>query len=113
MTWGDILGGIVNIVADMLVTFLLGLAGKGLARGSDVAEQVIGVVIALVPALGKGLDVNLDTSIDNPGRVLQQWVDGDGVTSDAKPGIRVFGFGAEGGGSAPGSGPRVVGPWSG
>lgn len=113
MTWGDIIAGFVNIVVDMAVTFLVGLAGKGLSRGNAVAEQVIGIAIPLVAALGKGLGINLDTSIDNPGRIVQQWVDGDGVTSDAKPGIRVFGFGAEGGGSAPGSGPRVVGPWSG
>ena len=105
-------GALVDLAADR-DDHGVGLAGKGLSRGNAVAEQVIGIAIPLVAALGKGLGINLDTSIDNPGRIVQQWVDGDGVSSDAKPGIRVFGFGAEGGGSAPGSGPRLVGPWSG
>jgi hypothetical protein len=112
MTWGDIIAGFVNIGVDMLVTFLLGAAGKKLAGGSDVAEQVIGIAVPVVAALGKAAKINLDTGIDNPGRVVQQWWDGDGVSSDAKPGIRIGGFGVEGGGAAPGSGPRVVAPWS-
>lgn len=114
MTIGDIIGGVVNIVVDVAVTFLLGLAGKGLSKGNPVAEQVIGIAIPVVAAVGKGLGINLDTGIDNPGRIAQEAIDGDGVGSDAQSGIRVLGFGVEGTSQGGGrtSGARAVGPWS-
>ncbi len=113
MTLGDIIGGIVNIVVDMAVSAAIGALGGALG-GGKVAQQVISVIVPVVGAVGKGLKVNLDVSVDNPGQYVQQVVDGDGVGSDARPAIRVFGFGVQGTGSkgGPTTGAQPVGPWS-
>ncbi len=122
MTLGDILGGVVNIVVDMVVSF--GLTKLGDAVGgkvaSEIGKQAISVALPALAAVGKvvgyniNAPVNLDTSIDNPGTLVQQWVDGDGVGSDAQPGIRVVGFGVQGTGSkgGPTTGVTPVAPWS-
>jgi hypothetical protein len=113
MTWGDIIAGVVNIVVDMAVSFGVGALGGALG-GGKVAQQVISVIVPVVGAVGKGVGLNLDVSIDNPGRIVQEAIDGDGVGSDAQPQIRVFGFGVQGTGPKGGrtTGVTPVGPWS-
>lgn|GEM_PF-4923922 len=113
MTWGDIIAGVINIVVDMAVSFGIGALGGALG-GGKVAQQVISVIVPVVGAVGKGVGLNLDVSIDNPGRIVQEAVDGDGIGSDAQPQIRVFGFGVQGTGSKGGrtTGAQPVGPWS-
>jgi len=113
MTWGDIIAGVINIAVDMAVSFGVGALGGALG-GGKVAQQIISVIVPVVGAVGKGVGLNLDVSVDNPGRIVQEAVDGDGVGSDAQPGIRVFGFGVQGTGAKGGrtTGARPVGPWS-
>lgn len=112
MTWGDIIAGVINIVVDMAVSFGLGVLGNALG-GGKVAQQIISVFVPVMGAVGKGLGINLDVSIDNPGRIVQEMVDDDGVGSDANPQIRVFGFGVQGTGSKGGrvSGAKGVTPF--
>jgi hypothetical protein len=116
MTLGDIIGGVVNIVVDIAVSF--GLSKLGDAVGgkvaSEIGKQAISVALPALAAVGKVVGINLDTSIDNPGQPVQQWIDGDGVGSDARPGVRVVGFGGQGTGSkgGPTSGATPVAPWS-
>lgn len=98
MTWGDIIAGVVNIVVDMAVSFGIGALGGALG-GGQVAQQIISVIVPVVGAVGKAAGVNLDVSVDNPGRIVQEAIDGDGVGSAANPQIRVFGFGIQGTGS--------------
>ncbi len=113
MTWGDIVAGFINVAVDMAVSFGIGALGGALG-GGKVAQQVISVIVPVVGAIGKAADINLDVSIDNPGRVVQEAMDGDGVGSDAQPQIRVFGFGIQGTGSPGGrtTGVAPVAPWS-
>jgi hypothetical protein len=116
MTWGDIVAGIVNIAVDMALSFALGKLGGAIGKKfeGEILEQIIPIILPGLSVLGKILHINLDVSIDNPGRVVQEWVDGDGVTSDARTGGRVVGFGGQGrgAGSGPDSGARPVGPWN-
>lgn len=113
MTWGDIVAGVINIVVDMAVSFGIGALGGALG-GGKVAQQIISVIVPVVGAVGKAAEINLDVSIDNPGRIVQEAMDGDGIGSDAQPQIRVFGFGVQGTGSKGGrtTGVTPVGPWS-
>jgi len=113
MTWGDIIAGFINIAVDMAVSFGIGALGGALGGGA-VAQQVISVIVPVVGAVGKAVGLNLDVTIDNPGRIVQEAVDQDGVGSDAQPQIRVFGFGLQGTGSkgGPTSGVTPVGPWN-
>lgn len=112
MTWGDIIAGVINIVVDMAVSFGIGALGGALGGGA-VAQQIISVVVPVVGAVGKAAGINLDVSIDNPGRIVQEAVDNDGVGSAANPQIRVFGFGVQGTGSkgGPVSGVKGVTPF--
>lgn len=116
MTLGDIIGGVVNIVVDIAVSFGLNKLGDAVGGkvASEIGKQAISVALPALAAIGKAVGINLDTSIDNPGTPVQQWIDGDGVGSDAQPGIRVVGFGAQGTGSkgGPTSGVAPVAPWS-
>ena len=114
MTTGDIVGGIVNIGVDMLVSGLIGLAGKGLSRGNAVAELVIGMVIPWIAAIGKANNINLDVGVDNPGSIVQEAMDGDGIGSGQPAAVRVFGFGVRGSGPEGGraTGAELVGPWN-
>ena len=112
MTWGDIIAGVINIVVDMAVSFGIGALGGALG-GGKVAQQIISVVVPVVGAVGKAAGINLDVSIDNPGRIVQEAIDDDGVGSAANPQIRVFGFGVQGTGSKGGrvSGVKGVTPF--
>lgn len=116
MTWGDIIGGVVNVVVDIAVSLALGMLGGALgnAAKNPIAEQAASVLFPAMGALGKALGINLDTTIDNPGRLVQEAIDQDGVGSAANPQIRVFGFGVQGTGTGGGpvSGGGFVGPWN-
>ncbi|MFN7988499.1 MAG: hypothetical protein U0529_13570 [Thermoanaerobaculia bacterium] len=92
MTAGDIVGGIVNIACDALVSAIQTVLGDKLGTKCPVLN--------LIPILGKALGINLDTGIENPGTAVQEGVDGDGVSSSARPGFRAGGWGWSGGGPA-------------
>jgi len=113
MTIGDIIGGVINIVVDMAVSFGLGVLGGALG-GGKIAQEIISVALPVIAAIGKVTGINLDVGIDNPGRIVQEAIDDDGIGSDANPAIRVFGFGVQGSGPKGGrtSGPALATPWS-
>ncbi len=113
MTAGDIVGGIVNCIAESAYQCLLeglgfgvgALATKGLAKVlPKVAPKVltaIGEIIGEGPDAGLGLAAsgtsnegsNWSSGFENPGRVFQERIDGDGVGSDAHAAFRILGFG--------------------
>lgn len=101
MTAGDIVGGIVNVAVDVTLSAALGALGNGLK--SKILKKLL-EALPILSIVGKFTGYNLDTGIDNPGSVVQKAIDRDGVSSSAKPGGRVGGFGV--------SGDSPVGPWN-
>lgn len=94
MTAGDIVGGIVNMWTDITFGTVLSVLGDGT---SSVILKTILKALPIRSILGKKLGINLDTGFSNPGSEVQKFVDNDGVSSDAKPGFRVGGWGVSGG----------------
>lgn len=94
LTCGDIIGGIVNLVVDMIVSAVMGKAGDAISDVSKIASNVFGVVTR-----GLGV-VGLSFGPTNLGGLVQQWIDDDGVGSDAEIAIRPL----------PGTGVRIANP---
>jgi hypothetical protein len=125
LTLGDLLGGIMNAVAESAfqgvfnaIGFGAGAIGKGLAKSAPkLAQEVIEAIAGCIPGLATtaGGAFNLNTGFSNPGRVLQEDIDRDGVGSDAHAAFTVFGFGVSRTSSSPGGTDDRVGwatPWS-
>jgi len=125
MTLGDILGGVVNCLAEsamQLVWELVGLFGGDAATTGARVMAEIGLELPEMFAAsfhaGAGLGGgSASTGPENYGRYLQEAIDQDGVGSDAYSSFRILGFG---GTAAPGQGPmgstqagsEFTAPWS-
>lgn len=103
MTWGDIVGGICNVLIDMIVSLVLNVVGTVLGEltGNALGSQVLSALPTLLSTIAKlvstatGVPFSLDTTADNLGSVVQQGIDRDGVGSDANPQVRILGFGIQ------------------
>lgn len=93
LTAGDIVGGVLNMAADVGLSFLLGKLGGGLGEGVTnlIVKEALSWVLPLIPIVGKVTGVDLDVSVDNPARVVQELIDRDGVDSDARTDVKIFG----------------------
>ena len=109
LSWGDIIGGIVNIACDMAWSAITWGIGNKIKIGADFIENgltksqllkrilgnnVVGLVLKALGITGSIGDINFATGPTNIGALAQQAIDGDNVTSDAPINVGIFGFGA-------------------
>ena len=93
MTWGDIIGGCINMYAEAVMnTFngIIGMAIGGIFSGlaENFSKKILEFAVKQIPGLGSGATgVGGFTIIgqSNIGVVFQQMWDDDGISHDAKP----------------------------
>jgi len=104
MTWGDIVGGIINVACESAwqaaweaTPFAKAgrVALKLLGKGGKLAKAITEAIFGSAPGwMSTGAAAgNAGTGPTNIGQFAQQAMDGDGVGSDARPALGVAGFG--------------------
>ena len=94
LTCGDIVGGIVNLAMDMVWSAAMGKVGDVIGDASKLADRIVGGTLRGLGGAGLGMGPS------NLGGAAQQWIDEDGVTSDAPIGFNIL----------PGVGARIPQP---
>lgn len=105
LTFGDIVGGFVNMGVDVGLSFLFGKLGGAMGKDitSKIGQFVASSSLPIAAVVGKVIGVDLDTGVDNPGPVVQRWIDKDGVDSSAQPAVKVLGPAQESGSATTGA----------
>lgn len=104
MTWGDLVGGIINGLADMAFSAVTSYAGDAMKIGerpwsiltkSQMGSRILGHGMPWALKVGASSPVGLSTGPNNLGALAQQAIDGDGVTSDAPISLTFLGVGGQ------------------
>jgi hypothetical protein len=127
MTWGDLVGGIINGLADMAFSAVTSYAGDALKCGkgawstlskTQIGSRILGHGMPWALKTGASSPIGLSTGPNNLGALAQQAIDGDGVTSDAPIALTFLGVGGQinqhsssNGETASVSNTQFVAPW--